>query len=153
MYNINKVVVQVIKNMSIKILISFIAIILLVNIFYIPASHAMGDIMQSGKNFLYASPVGDTPLNENALKTTSSYVYNILLSIAIIVAVIVAMVLGIQFMVAAADEKAKIKEAIMPFIAGCIVVFGAFTIWKIAVSIGNSAEDSIIVSKRIRTNC
>ena len=59
------------------------------------------------------------------------------------VAVVVGMVLGIQFMAASADEKAKVKEALMPFVVGCIIVFGAFTIWKIAVNLGNDAENSI----------
>lgn len=54
-------------------------------------------------------------------------------------AVVIAMILGIQFMVASASEKAKVKEAIIPFVVGCIVVFGAFTIWKIAVNIGGKA--------------
>lgn len=132
-----------IKNMSIRIIISFISIILLASIFYIPESHAIGDIMGEGKGFLEASDDNNAVINPDALKTTSDSIYNTLLAMAIIIAVIVAMILGIQFMVASADEKAKVKEALMPFIIGCIVVFGAFTIWKVFVNIGNSAEDSI----------
>ena len=44
-----------------------------------------------------------------------------------------------------ADEKAKVKESLMPFVAGCVVVFGAFTIWKVAVNIGNDAESKVNV--------
>lgn len=132
-----------IKSMPIKLVISFIAIVLLASVFYTPSSHAIGDIMEEGKNFLDASSGEDSVINQEALKNASNSIYNTLLAIAIIVAVIVAMILGIQFMYAAADEKAKIKEALMPFIVGCIIVFGSFTIWKIFIDMGQSAESSI----------
>ena len=38
------------------------------------------------------------------------------------------------------EGKAKIKEALVPYIIGCIVVFGAFFIWKTLVNIGNDLE-------------
>ena len=79
------------------------------------------------------------------LSETSDFIYKLLLSLAIIIAIIIGMILGIQFMVASADEKAKVKEALIPFIVGCIVVFGAFTIWKIVVNVGNKAEDKITI--------
>lgn len=41
-------------------------------------------------------------------------------------------------MVASAEDKAKVKEALIPYIVGCIVIFGAFTIWSIAVNMGQS---------------
>ena len=33
------------------------------------------------------------------------------------------------------EEKAEIKTMLIPYIIGCVVVFGAFTIWKIVVDI------------------
>lgn len=131
------------KSINIKMIISLFTIILIISMFCSPSSHAIGDMMSAGKEFLSVGNNVEDTINTTALKTTSDYIYNTLLAIAIIVAVIVAMVLGIQFMIASADEKAKVKEALMPFIAGCIVVFGAFTIWKVAVNIGNKAESKI----------
>ena len=131
------------KSIFIKLLIALLIIYLMVNMFYYPSSYATSDIIKDGKDFLGDGKTVTTVLNTKALKTTSNNIYNTLLAIAIMVAVIVAMVLGIQFMVASADEKAKVKEALMPFVVGCIVVFGSFTIWKVVVTIGNSAEDSV----------
>lgn len=131
------------KTIIIKILIAIIFIIVLSSTICLPKSHALGDIFSSGKSFLEVGNSIDKTLNTTVLEGTSDYIYNILLAIAVVVAVIVAMVLGIQFMAASADEKAKVKEALMPFVVGCIVVFGAFTIWKVAVNIGNNAEKSI----------
>ncbi len=131
------------KSIFIKLLICTISIIIISTTSCLPVSHALGSIFSEGKNFLSEGNSIEETINTNALQTTSKDIYNTLLGIAVMVAIIVAMVLGIQFMAASADEKAKVKEAILPFIVGCIVVFGAFTIWKIAVNIGNDAEKSI----------
>ena len=33
------------------------------------------------------------------------------------------------------EQQAKVKEMLMPYAIGCIVIFGAFGIWKLAVTI------------------
>ena len=38
-------------------------------------------------------------------------------------------------MISSVEEQAKIKELLVPYVAGCIVIFGAFGIWKLAVNI------------------
>lgn len=58
------------------------------------------------------------------------------MAIGIIIMFAVGTVIGIQYMVASAEDKAKVKEALIPYIVGCIVIFGAFTIWSIAVNLG-----------------
>lgn len=59
--------------------------------------------------------------------------FKLLMAVGIVVMFIVGTVIGIQFMVASAEDKAKVKEALIPYIIGCAVIFGAFTIWSIAV--------------------
>lgn len=131
------------RSILIKSLVCIIFIVILSSTFCLPVSRAVGDIFSQGKGFLEAGKDVDKTLNMAELKDTSNYIYDVLLGIAIMVAIIVAMVLGIQFMAASADEKAKVKEAILPFAVGCIVVFGSFTIWKIAVNMGNDAENQV----------
>ena len=60
------------------------------------------------------------------------FVY-ILLGIGIALALMIGMYLGIKFMISSAEDKAKVKEALIPYIAGCVVVFGAFTIWRLVI--------------------
>lgn len=55
---------------------------------------------------------------------------------------LVGTIIGIQFMVASAEDKAKVKEALIPYVIGCAVIFGAFTIWSIAVNLGQDIVDS-----------
>lgn len=62
-------------------------------------------------------------------------VYNILLFIGLTLVIIVGVVLGIQFMTGSVEQKAKVKDSLVPYIAGCIVIFGAFGIWKLVLTI------------------
>ena len=41
-------------------------------------------------------------------------------------------------MIASAEDKAEIKEALVPYILGCVLIFGAFAIWKIVITILNN---------------
>lgn len=68
--------------------------------------------------------------------------YKLLMAIGIVIMFAVGIVIGIQFMVASAEDKAKVKEALIPYIVGCIVIFGAFTIWSIAVNLGQDMEST-----------
>lgn len=115
-------------------------IMLMFVLMFTSTSYGIDDIILSGRNFLEKGETIENTIDTNELSSTSNYIYRILYIIAIIVAVIVAMVLGIQFMVASADEKAKVKESLLPFVIGCFVVFGSFTIWKMVVNIGNKTE-------------
>lgn len=129
-------------NIINKILISILLLVILMLVIdtYTVKALDLTEIQQSADDFLNK---GDIKLDRDALDNTSNVFYKILLTIGIIVAVIVGMVIGIKLMIASADEKAKVKELLMPYIAGCIVVFGAFGIWKIVINTGNKIEGNI----------
>lgn len=76
----------------------------------------------------------DLPTDSN-LKGFINDIYNILFPLAVAITVIMAGVLGIQFMMASAEDKAKVKESMVPYVAGCIVIYGAFGIWKLAITL------------------
>ena len=40
-------------------------------------------------------------------------------------------------MTGSASEKAQVKETLIPYVVGCVVVFGAFGIWKLVINIFN----------------
>ena len=76
----------------------------------------------------------NTTIDDTALSNTSDFLYNVLLGISMIIAVIVGMVLGIKYMLATSEEKADIKQTLPAYIVSCVVVFGAFTIWKLVIN-------------------
>lgn len=100
----------------------------------VSASHTLAEIITEGKSFIGK---GTSPIDEASLKEASDTFYNILLGIGIALALLIGVYLGIKFMTSTVDDKAKVKEALVPYIAGCVVIFGAFTIWKLVVTIFN----------------
>ena len=117
------------------ILVAFVTVLCLPNMIY-----AMDDIIGAGDNFI--GKANETVINETQLKTTSNYIYNILFTIAVVLAIAVGMIIGIQFMMGSVDDKAKIKETLIPYVVGVFVVFGAFTIWGITINIVNNIPAS-----------
>lgn len=100
-------------------------------------AEGISDVISGGDSFISAGKNENVGIDVTNLKNTSDMVYNILLILGICIAVIVASILGIKFMIGSAEEKAQIKDALIPFVIGCIVIFGAFGIWKIFITIGN----------------
>ena len=76
-----------------------------------------------------------TTIDDEVLGDTSDFLYNVLLGIGMIIAVIVGMVLGIKYMLATSEEKAEIKQTLPAYILACVIVFGAFAIWRLVVNI------------------
>jgi len=118
---------------SIKILIiSFCIILMLSNTVF-----ALGDIFSTGENWMEIGEnksAGKMDFETN-VKNLSDNLYNLLLAIATGVAIIVGAILGIQFMTAGIDKKVQVKESLFPYLISCLVVFGAFGIWKLVVII------------------
>ena len=94
-------------------------------------------IISSGDNFINTeNPTGVNPgIDDNDLVPLSDAVSGILLGIAVAVTLISAVVMGINFVVQSVEDKAKIKESMVPWIIGIAISFGAYGIWRITMSI------------------
>ena len=91
------------------------------------------DILSDSENFVEN---GDASvINQNRLENISGTFYNIFFTVGVAVAVITGMVIGIKYMTGSVEEKANYKQRLVPYLIGCIVVFGGFGIWKLIVSI------------------
>jgi hypothetical protein len=129
------------KNMKSKILsillICAFLVLSITNINYAaPVSEdrnqTIDQVMGGAENFISGANTENT-ISQSSLKNTIDLIYNILLAVGIIVAVVAGAILGVQFMVASADGKAELKERLVPYVVGCVVIFGAFGIWKIVM--------------------
>lgn len=98
------------------------------------------DIKGGVGNFMNAGKTQNNPLNQEGLKNVSDVVYNVLLAVGIIAAVIVGLIIGIKYMLGSVAEKAETKELLAPYIVGCVIIFGAFAIWKIIVELLNQTQ-------------
>lgn len=98
--------------------------------------HTAGEIITEGKGFIQKGQSGaEDKISSDNLKNMSDTIYNILLVAGIIIAIIVGLIMGIKFIMGGIEEKAEIKAMLLPYIIGCVVVFGAFAIWKAVVDI------------------
>lgn len=79
--------------------------------------------------------VSKRPIKLENMETLSDTIYSTLLVVGIIVAFVIGGILGIKFMIGGIEDQAEVKTALVPYIVGCIVVFGAFAIWKIVVTL------------------
>lgn len=126
--------------MKINVIYKIILItLILVNLFSICSNvqaDMLSDIIGGADNFIETgkkNPNSVSTINDVNLKSVSNTIYNSLLTIAIVAAVIISAVLGIQFITGSIEAKAKVKESLIPFGVSCVVAFGAFGIWKLAV--------------------
>ena len=119
---------------KIIILICFMLLILSSKVF------ALGDWLKEAEDFINeAKSVADTGFTTNTEKLSdgSEIIFNAFFAIGTGVAVIVGAILGIQFMTAGIDKKVEVKQALYPYIISCVVLFGAYGIWKLVVTIMN----------------
>lgn len=103
----------------------------------VSAADSVDKIFSDAKSFISDDSSGssDIPVKTENIQKISKVISSILLAISIIVAFITITLMGINFMIQSTEEKAKVKEALIPFCIGAIVSFGAFGIWKIAVTL------------------
>lgn len=102
------------------------------------AEGPLDDVMNNGNSFLNAGSESSTMIDQNDLKSLSNFISGVLLTIAIGVTVITGAVMGLNFITQSIEEKAKVKESMIPWVIGIIVSFGAFTIWEVAVNLFQS---------------
>lgn len=64
---------------------------------------------------------------------------DVLFAIACGVTGVSAAAMGINFLIQSVEDKAKIKESMVPWIIGILISFGAFGIWSLTIRMLNSA--------------
>lgn len=119
-----------------KFFIKSMIILLIFLIFFITNTHVVlaediDNIISGSKSFINIAETGK--IETSKMKDTSNIIYNILLSVSIGIAVIYGSILGVKFMMGSIEEKAELKESLIPFFVGCIVIFSSFAIWKALV--------------------
>ena len=100
------------------------------------ASFSIDGFVQDADNFIEEGKAeGENAIDQDGLKEISDVIYNTLLAVGLIAVVAVGIFLGIKIMMGSIEEQAQYKELLIPYFVGCIVVFGAFGIWKLLVTI------------------
>ena len=111
--------------------IGIVFIILLVTIFTIDvqASLSLDSIINTGKDWMNQgskNPIVDDDKIINAVLPVGQ----MLTAIGVAVLFGALILLGIKYMTAEPDQKAKLKQQLIGIVISGVVIFGAFTIWK-----------------------
>lgn len=97
------------------------------------------EIIDRAKGFLNSGDqIDDEVFKHDETKKAIDEMYYSALAIGIVLAIFVGMVLGIKFITGGVSEKAKIKDSLIPFAIGAIVIFGAFGIWRLVLNVMQS---------------
>ena len=75
--------------------------------------------------------------NSDSERSAVDQIYFTMLTIGIVLAVLAGGILGIQFITSGAAGQAKVKEKLIPFALGALVIFGAFGIWRLVYNLLN----------------
>lgn len=120
-----------------KLLINIMVIFIILFNLFIPNAYAgpLQDIMNRAEGFVNNGENGGNVINDDALKEGSNTLYNVLLVIGIAVAFIWGIVLGIQFITGSLGEKADVKKNLIVYLVGCVIIFGAFGIWRLLLQL------------------
>lgn len=117
-------------------LVTLISILLILNNPLYSNALSFDEIMQGADNFLEEGTSGPAiKLEESELKGISQTVSNVLLAIAVGVTLISAVAMGINFTIQSVEDKAKVKESMIPWVIGIFVSFGAYGIWRITMGV------------------
>lgn len=115
--------------------------------FYLPkktgkeesAESNLENIMNTAGDFVSDTYANDTAkVSKESLQNFSNTFYGIFLAVASAVTVIVGLIIGIKYMFSSVGERANIKQMLIPYVVGCIVVYGSFGIWALVVSLLDS---------------
>lgn len=116
-----------------KILLIFSMLFILlstINIEQVVAKTAGERVIEGADGFENAGNSGDAPTDEAEMKKSFQSMFSLIYVLGMIIDIIVGAILGIQFMLASVEEKAEIKQSLIPFLVGSIVIFGSIGIWR-----------------------
>lgn len=117
-------------------LIIVISIIFILSIPKYSQALSFDELWQSGKDFENAANNSEAVVpQESQMQGISQTVSNILLTVAVGVTLISGAIMGVNIIIQSAEEKAKVKESMVPWMIGIIITFGAYGIWKITMNI------------------
>lgn len=127
-------------NKVLKVMIKIILLMLIIQTIYISKTEALSldGIFKTGDNFINEGKTEsqkNEAINYEEFRLTTNNIGSVLTTLGIVLAVIIGGILGIQIMWGSIEQQVKAKEMIMPYVVGCIVIFGTFGIWKLAVTI------------------
>ncbi len=97
------------------------------------------DIWGQGQNFIAKGKAGNTIAFDSVWQELKP-VAQIVMGIGLVVLVCVGSVLGVKYMIAGADDKAKVKQKLVWFCVAAALIVGATGIFNIVVEVASQLD-------------
>lgn len=97
------------------------------------------DIWGQGQNFIAKGKAGNTIAFDGVWQELKP-VAQIVMGIGLVVLVCVGSVLGVKYMIAGADDKAKVKQKLVWFCVAAALIVGATGIFNIVVEVASQLD-------------
>ena len=122
--------------------ILLILIVLLFSICNVTKATSIDDIIRGAENFIDTGKQSPeiVVISKDSVTEVMDFIYNTLLVVGVIAVIVTGTILGIKYMTSSVEGQAKIKETLIPFIVGSVVIFGSFFIWKLIVNVLTGLE-------------
>jgi len=119
-----------------KKILTCICLIMLILLIPTNQSYALSELISGAQSFITTGEgLQNNALDQSSVIDMSNKILSVLIPFGSVAAVLVGAYLGIKFMAGSAEDKANVKEILIPYVVGCIIVFGGFTIWKLVVQV------------------
>lgn len=117
------------KKIFIILILMLILMCRVVNVY----ANANMNIMETAKSWITLGETGGD------LSTSDWSSFNRLASmlwgIGVFVVVIGGTIIGIKYMFSSVEEKASLKQNVIPYVIGAVMILGALSIWKLLVDL------------------
>lgn len=100
------------------------------------------EIVDEGSDFIQTGKdnQGAVTIDGDKLRNGSNMLFNVAFATGVVVASVIGAYLGVKFMLSGAEEKANIKETLLPYFMGVIIMFSSFSIWKLVLVLLESID-------------
>ena len=121
------------KKIFITLILMLILMCRVVNVYAARENQANMNIIETAKNWITLGESGGD------LSTSDWSSFNRLASmlwgIGVFVVVIGGTIIGIKYMFSSVEEKASLKQNVIPYVIGAVIILGALSIWKFSVDL------------------
>ena len=95
----------------------------------------LGNMSAKISSFKSKGTVDTESIDTGAITTEFASLAKILVTIGAGVLVIIITYMGIKYFISSPEEQAKLKGQLIGIVASAVVIFGAFSIWELAINI------------------
>ncbi len=127
------------KKMLIKIIFMLITIYIVISSIYVTKATTLGNMENQAKAFIDKgkNQASNSGIEPDKIAENFVGIGQILTMIGAGVLVAVTTYMGIKYLTSGPEAQAKLKVQLIGVVVSGMVIFGAFTIWKIVVDIAS----------------